>query len=384
MSMGANGGQLQSDRGNPRLKFLDRYAGIPVIAALGLRNRIRGPRPVPRDWHSIGLIKTVGIGDIVLLSAVVRDLRVARPDARIVVFVSANNAGFARLLDDVDVVTVPVRNLPEAVRIVRAEHCDVVVDFGAWPRFESMLTALSGARATVGMRTPGQHRHAAYDVVVDHETGHEIDNYRRLIAAAGITSTSDPHLVADAAAPRLLDAPYVVLHLWPGGANFDERSWPEERWHEIALALNERGYDVVLTGGPGDVMPSDAVVARWRAEGIRVHTAAGASPEATVIWLHQAVGLISVNTGIMHLGAALGVPVVVLNGPTSARRWGPLATPSRTVASPMVPDGYLNLGWERDDRYRDCMLAITVDAVTAAWDDLMAEVAGTPPRFGIG
>jgi hypothetical protein len=49
----------------------------------------------------------------------------------------------------------------------------------------------------------------------------------------------------------------------------------------------------------------------------------------------------------------------------------------------MCPDGYLNLGWERDERYRDCMLAITVDAVVTAWDELMAEVADAPPRFGI-
>jgi hypothetical protein len=52
----------------------------------------------------------------------------------------------------------------------------------------------------------------------------------------------------------------------------------------------------------------------------------------------------------------------------------------------VVPEGYLNLGWERDDRYRDCMQAITVDTVVAAWDALMAEVGrngDTPPRFGV-
>ena len=60
--------QLQQDRGNARLKFLDRYAGIPVIAALGARRRLMGRRPVPADWKTIGLVKTVGIGDTVLLS----------------------------------------------------------------------------------------------------------------------------------------------------------------------------------------------------------------------------------------------------------------------------------------------------------------------------
>ena len=368
--------QLQADRGNARLKFLDRYAGIPVITVLGAGRRMRGTRAIPTDWRTIGLVKTVGIGDLVLLSGVIHDIRSTRPDARIVLFVSANNAGFADLLDDVDrVVTLPVRNIPRAVRMVRAEGCDIVVDFGAWPRFESLLTALSGARFTVGMRTPGQHRHAAYDVVVDHGTGHEIDNYRRLVAAAGIDSASGPSLRPDVSAHRPHAAPYVILHLWPGGANFEERSWPADRWRAIAAMLNARGYDVMLTGGPGDVAPNDALVTEWRAQGIRVDSVAGTTPEETLVWLRFAAGVVSVNTGVMHLAAAVGVPVVALNGPTPVRRWGPLGAPSRSVVSPIVPDGYLNLGWEHDERYRDAMSAITVDAVTASWDDLMAEVS---------
>jgi heptosyltransferase III len=367
--------QLQADRGNARLKFLDRYAGIPVIATLGAARRVRGTRAVPADWQTIGLVKTVGIGDLVLLSAVIHDIRKARPDARIVLFVSANNAGFAKLLDDVDtVVTLPVRNIPGAVKMVRAEHCDVVVDFGAWPRFETLLTVLSDAQCTVGMRTPGQHRHYAYDVVVDHDVGHEIDNYRRLIAGAGIESTSEPSLRPDAAAVRPHAGQYVVLHLWPGGANFEERSWPVDRWRAVAEALNARGYDVVLTGGPGDVAPNDALCTEWRDAGIRATSVAGATPAETLVWLRFASGVISVNTGVMHLAAAVEIPVVALNGPTPVVRWGPLGAPSRSVVSPIVPDGYLNLGWERDERYRDAMSAITVDRVIAAWDDLMDEV----------
>ena len=47
--------------------------------------------------------------------------------------------------------------------------------------------------------------------------------------------------------------------------------------------------------------------------------------------------------------------------------------PPARVVSPIVPNGYLNLGWEHDERYHDAMSAITVDAVIAAWDDLMTD-----------
>jgi ADP-heptose:LPS heptosyltransferase len=375
--------QLQQDRGNKRLKFLDRYAGIPVIALLGAKRRLSGRRSVPTDWKTIGLVKTVGIGDTVLLSGIVHDVRTARPDARIVLFVSANNAGFAHLLDDVDeVVTLPVRDIAGAVRMVRARHCDVIVDFGAWPRLESLFTVLAGARCAIGMRTPGQHRHFAYDIVVDHSDGHEVENYRRLIAAAGIESTSSPSLTPNTKAARIVTAPYAVLHLWPGGANFAERSWPEDRWRRLAEELNARGLDVVLTGGPGDVAPNEAIIARWGADGIRVHSSAGASPAETLVVLSDAVGVVSVNTGVMHLAAALAAPVVALNGPTPVKRWGPVGGPSRALVSPTAPNGYLNLGWEHDERYATCMQDITLAAVIAAWDDLMHEVGSAPSQTG--
>jgi heptosyltransferase-3 len=147
-----------------------------------------------------------------------------------------------------------------------------------------------------------------------------------------------------------------------------------DRWRAVAEAINARGFEVVLTGGPGDVDPTDALVRAWREDGVRVRSAAGTTPAETLVWLRFASGVISVNTGVMHLAAAVGAPVVAINGPTPVRRWGPVGSPSRCVVSPMIPDGYLNLGWEHDDRYRDAMSAIPVDSVLAAWDDLMTEL----------
>jgi ADP-heptose:LPS heptosyltransferase len=369
--------QLHSDRGNPRLKFLDRYAGIPVVAALALRRRALGRREVPSEWGTIGLFVTAGIGDAVLLTGVLHDLRVARPDARIVLFVTANNASFARLVDGPDkVVELPVRQLWSAVRQIRAEHCDVIIDFGAWRRFDAVLTALSDAQVIIGLRTAGQYRHYAFDVVVDHHRDHEIDNDRRLIATVGVESKSLPSIPFDESAPSPQEMPYAVLHLWPGGANYEERSWPADRWLELARELNARGLDAVLTGGPEDVDATEALCASWRDEGVRARSVAGTSWAETILWLRHARGVVSVNTGVMHVAAALEVPTIALNGPTSCRRWGPVGVHTRCVASPLIPDGYLNLGFERNEHYRDAMLGITVGMVVGAWEELSVEAAG--------
>lgn len=380
---GSAASQLPPDRGNPLLKRLDRLIGIPALVLLGASRRLRGRRAVPEDWQTIGLLKTAAIGDVILLSGVIRDLRAAHPSARIVLFVTATNAGFARLLDGPDdVIVLPVRAVPRAVRQVRAEHVDVFVDFGSWPRFDALVSVLSGARCTIGRRTPAQHRHYAYDIVVDHASDrHELDNFRALVAPLGVHSTSDPTIRVPPG-PRQLAGPYAVLNRWPGGANFRERSWPDDHWRALAEALNARGLDVVLTGGPGDVAPTEAIIRAWTSRGIRAHGAAGGSPADSARWLADSAGVVSVNTGVMHLAAALDIPIIGLSGPTSCRRWGPIGRRARCVPSPVVPDGYLDLGFECDGRYPDCMAAISVAAVLGAWDALVPDEELAPRPDG--
>ncbi|MBM3675559.1 MAG: glycosyltransferase family 9 protein [Actinobacteria bacterium] len=365
------------DRANPRLRTVDRIVGVPAVAALGIGRRLRGRRTVPPRWQSVGFVLGAGIGDTVLASAVLGDVRDARPDARIVLFVTESNASFARMLPQPDeVVEMSVRSPLAALRRVRSRRCDVVVDLGMWTRFEALVTVGSGARATVGRRTPAQYRHDAYDVVVDHRSDeHEIQNQRRLAGVLGVVCTSDPVLEADR--QITMGAPYAVFHLWPGGARAAERSWPEERWYELARELRSRGFGILLTGGPENRAATDALVATWAERGLEATSSAGCSWPEVMRTLAGAVAVVSVNTGVMHIAAALGIPTIAVDGPTSAARYRPIGPRVQRVASPMVPDGYLDLGFEDDPRFRDCMRAITVAMVVEAWDGL---VSGPTPR----
>ena len=365
------------ERGNSLLRVADRMVGIPAIWSLGFFRRVsKGrSRSIPQHPRVIGLLKASGIGDAVILSGVIVDLRAHFPQARLVLFSGTSNYAFARLLAGVDaVVPLPIRKPLEALRLVRHEKPDVMIDFGMWPRFEAIVASLSGAAWVVGVKTPGQHRHFGYDTVVDHSRDHEIYNYRNLVAPLGVVSTSFPSIAAGTDRPRPLDRPYVVLHLWPGGSNSAERSWPNERWLALAKVLAERGNAIVLSGGPDDFEKTSALVEEWGHLSLDVLGIAGLKAAETIVWLRHAHGVVSVNTGLLHLAAALDVPTIALNGPTSGKRWGPLGKYTRSVSSPMVPDGYLNLGWERDDRFVSCMQAITPAAVVAAWDDLAVEV----------
>jgi heptosyltransferase-3 len=366
---------MTSVRGNRTLRFFDRYAGIPLIAALGLLPKRR--QPAPQTVGRIGLMKTVAIGDTVLLAGVVADVRSHFPSATLVLINGEDNAAVGRLMladRDEQIVISPHRPV-ESMAAIRAARLDILLDFGAWPRFDATLSALSGSRFRVGFRTAGQGRHFAYDRTVDYSgTSHEVENNRRLAGAIGVASATEPTIVP----PRLLPAdgapttPYAVLHPWAGGLMPFTREWPSDRWVDLAREIARRDWSVVVSGGPADREPTRNLAGQMRASGLTVIDAAGRHtiPELADLLAGSEI-VVSVNTGVMHLAAAVGARTVGLQGPTSSRRWGPLGRRARAVDSVLPGCGYLNLGWEYAGQRLDCMNGVAVDAVVNAIDDLV-------------
>jgi heptosyltransferase-3 len=352
-------------RGSPTLHHMDRYCGIPAIAVLA---SLRRRRKLPPKIESIGLLRLGGIGDTVLVSAAVADLRRAFPQASLTFFSGPTNLEFVQMMDGLDrVVKVSVRNIARGIRAIRSVPVDVMIDFGPWPRLEALYTILSRASFTIGFRTPGQYRHYGYDLTVDHSPAvHELENFRQLVRPLGVKTVSLPSLRR----PRigtLLDSPYVVFHLWPGGRRKELKQWPSERWVKLIEEFVARGMKVALTGAHSDSGCNDAIIGCLQpcARGFVRNVAGVSLPETAATLAHSRL-VVSVNTGVMHMAAALDVPLVALHGPTSSRRWGPISERAITVNSPLEGCGYLDLGSEYPTRPPACMECISYEAVRDA------------------
>jgi heptosyltransferase III len=366
-------------RGNKVLRLVDRYAGVPAVMALAVF-RLGRRRRVP-PLRRIGLMKTLAIGDTVLLSGVVEDIRAQYPRATIVFMTGEDNRAVAEMMmrDGDEHVVVSPRKPVRSVVEIRNANVDVLLDFGAWPRFDAILSALSGAKLRVGFRTPGQHRHFAYDLVADYSAiVHEVDNNRRIAAIIGVDSRSAPRITPPhVIRPTLPGDPYVVFHPWAAGTMYQAREWPADRWVELARRTATMGVSVVLSGSSGDRANSANLERQMLQAGIAVDNAAGRySLREMTYLLAKSRAMVSVNTGIMHLAAAVGTPTVGLHGPTASRRWGPLGRHTRSVDSEYDRCGYLNLGWEYRGQRLDCMAGVTVEQVARALGEVMASAAG--------
>lgn len=113
-----------------------------------------------------------------------------------------------------------------------------------------------------------------------------------------------------------IGAPPVVVH--PGSGS-PAKNWPADRFVQVIRRLREQGREVVAVLGEADVAES-AVLAR---EVPGVPVLAGLSLVELAETLAECAAFLGNDSGITHLAAAVGLPVVALFGPSDAEKWAP-------------------------------------------------------------
>ena len=128
-------------------------------------------------------------------------------------------------------------------------------------------------------------------------------------------------------APSSADEPVdVVLAL---GAAHEGKAIPEDHWSAVVAGLLEDGRRVHLIGGPAERDLADRLK---ESAGDQVVNRCGVTWSETFALLSEAALLVAGDTGTMHAGAALQVPMVVVWGCTSpALGMGPWRAHPATV-----------------------------------------------------
>jgi hypothetical protein len=127
------------------------------------------------------------------------------------------------------------------------------------------------------------------------------------------------------AVPRIpcprIDGGFAVIHPFSGSAR---KCWPLELYQELVRRLR---IPVRWCAGPEDPLP----------DAVRI-----ADLYELACWLATARVYIGNDSGITHLAAAIGTPIVALFGPTDPRIWAPRGPSVRVIAKPALADISIN------------------------------------------
>jgi len=121
---------------------------------------------------------------------------------------------------------------------------------------------------------------------------------------------------------RLKSQSYVVLHPGMGGSAFN---WPSESYLEVARLLNGE-VPIVVTGTLQDKKYLDPIEEELKSLPQVKWLVGELSAHELLNVLSQARCVLAPSTGVIHLAASLGVPVIGIYSPKRQehpRRWGP-------------------------------------------------------------
>jgi heptosyltransferase-3 len=165
--------------------------------------------------------------------------------------------------------------------------------------------------------------------------------------------------------------PYVTIH---PAAIMETKRWAASRFREVGRMLNERGWRVVVTAGPGE-----EEVAREAARDLGSSLLLlGLSIPQLAELIRGAVLYIGNDSGPMHLASAVGTPCIAIWGSSNADRWRPWHVPHRVVQNPFECNPCAGYRCHVADSPL-CIESVTVDQVGDAISSLTGELGKITP-----
>lgn len=300
-------------------------------------------------------IKTSSLGDVVHHMPAVTDVRRHHPNACISWVVEEAYAplvGMHPLVDRViPVATRRWRRLPLEARTwreiaalrreLRASAYDLVIDT------QGLLRSALVARGARGRRH-GYDRDSIREppATMFYDVRHRVERAQHAIArnrmltghALGYAPDGPPDYgLAGVRSAGADGRTAVLLH----GTAQRRKEWPVANWHELAKTLSEQGFSLMLPSGNAAELSRSRDIAGNATEAELLD---GQPLDVVARRIAAAAVVIGVDTGLMHLAAAFGVPLVAiftggsdprLTGPVGS---GPIAVLGHSGSVPSVPN----------------------------------------------
>jgi ADP-heptose:LPS heptosyltransferase len=179
----------------------------------------------------------------------------------------------------------------------------------------------------------------------------------RLIAAADANDLVSGWQQKARKTDRMTVTSKIIIH--PGAGSVRKR-WPLNRFLELADVLEGMGWQPEFLCGPAE---SD-LIAEIRNQKRPVHTFSKLTDLAD--WLKTAVGYFGNDSGVSQLAAFIGIPSVVIFGPSDPARWTPPGVQVQVVRPAVECDACFEIAPRNCDR-PECLTNAPLESVLKAF-----------------
>jgi heptosyltransferase-1 len=256
--------------------------------------------------------------------------------------------------------------LGESLSRLRQEQYDVAVDFQGLIQSALVARAARADRVVgLGFRRARESLAALFYSTRVHTTAlHRVDSCMELAAAAGASSQVREFLLPPGTPQGVLPEGKFVLACPRAG--WEAKQWPRESYERLAEALRkEFGMPLVVNGAPES--------AAWL-EGIRGTQVHLSGLRGLIHATRRAHAIVGIDSGPVHLAAALAKPGVAIFGPTDPASHAPYGGTIRVLRASGAVTSY-----KRRKGIDPSMRATTPAAVMEALGAMLAEASTGKP-----
>lgn len=358
-------------------------------------------------YKNILVINTMHIGDLMLVTPALRTLRANYPQAHIALLTDRILADLVRCNENIDECILIDKHgrdkgilaLIRFIRQIRKRHFDLVINYHRNER-ASAIASFSGGKNIVGYAQPFFHRFfdhwmpnlAMADTPKDKVMHQTLCHLKVLQEAAGCTKLDDRGLemwlppeeekkASDLWQKEFAEDDRVIA--FNIGASWMTKRWIDAYFAECADHFIQEGYHIAFLGGPTDVAIVKACIEKMKEkDSQKVHVFTG-KVSLTVLagLLRRCCLFLTTDSGPMHVGVAMNVPIVTMFGASPVPTFYPYDGKDIVIKTPESchPCGIHDCPKKGED-HMACMKHIPVDVVMKYSEELLARYGGKSAR----
>ncbi len=374
-------------------KKIDKYIGSLIFLFFTSAKPVAEAFRLPWTPKKILIIKTVAIGDMVVLLPTIKALKNIFGDAKISLLTTPRVKEVVEgqpFIDEIIYYDIlgsdkGLGGFSRIVKRLKEEQFDLSIDLEHYYNFTALISRLSKIKVMAGFAIKGQVRQKIFNIKIPYSVNsHEVEAFfeaARVFVGNGLSRELSPKMVKIATSiqdkqvvEQFLEANNIlkddlVVGVHPGTSNSAKaRRWQSEKWAEIIKVLiDDYKAKVIITG-----TSSDEEISNIKYQISKINQISHPPVICTDFSLKQFSALcqrfnlmISVDTGPMHIAAAMGTKTVGLFGPNIPAKWGPygyqdLAVYNKLDCSPCTKQ---YLGQVSNCQTAECMKGISVEDV---------------------
>ncbi|MDB2512540.1 lipopolysaccharide heptosyltransferase II [Luminiphilus sp.] len=299
-------------------------------------------KTTPSQVQKVLIIRLSAIGDIVMASGLIPALRERFPSAQIFWLADAGLTSLLENHTDLSGVISWDKNAWRSLikrgqfialirevwllsKTLRAHDFDLVIDAQGLLK-SGLLALLSGSSKRVSFRGSEYGHIFSHEVLKrDFDDPRMSSEYRQIGSFLGCDDSSfklglTPSHTDWERARELIhdqdsDNPKPIIAIAPFTTR-PQKHWPTHYWPELIRRVVEKGWKVVMLGGPTDYQLASSIESDANVSDCLLNLVGKTSLMQSYAIIEQSSALVGVDTGLTHMGIAATTPTVAIFGST--------------------------------------------------------------------